>query len=31
LAGVCASTFLLIAVFGTLIVLSIGRHTMGVS
>jgi polysaccharide chain length determinant protein (PEP-CTERM system associated) len=31
LAGVCASAFLLIAVFGTLIVLSIGRHTMGVS
>jgi polysaccharide chain length determinant protein (PEP-CTERM system associated) len=31
LAGVCASTFLLIAVYGTLIALSIGLHTMGVS
>ena len=31
LAGVCASAFLLIAVFGTLIALSIGLHTMGVS
>jgi polysaccharide chain length determinant protein (PEP-CTERM system associated) len=31
LAGVCASAFLLIAVYGTLIVLSIGVHTMGVS
>ena len=31
LAGVCASAFLLIAVYGTLIALSIGLHTMGVS
>src|SRR5712691_6808419 len=31
LAGVCASAFLLMAVFGTLIALSIGLHTMGVS
>jgi polysaccharide chain length determinant protein (PEP-CTERM system associated) len=31
LAGVCASAFLLIAVFGTLIALSIGLHTMSVS
>ena len=31
LAGVCASAFLLIAVYGTLIALSIGLHTMGIS
>ena len=31
LAGVCASAFLLIAVYGTLIALSVGLHTMGVS
>jgi polysaccharide chain length determinant protein (PEP-CTERM system associated) len=31
LAGVCASAFLLIAVYGTLIALSIGLHTIGVS
>jgi polysaccharide chain length determinant protein (PEP-CTERM system associated) len=31
LAGVCASAFLLIAVWGTLIVLSLGLHTTGVS
>jgi len=31
LAGVCASTFLLIAVYGTLIALSMGLHTTGVS
>jgi polysaccharide chain length determinant protein (PEP-CTERM system associated) len=31
LAGVCASTFLLIAVYGTLIVLSMGLRTMGIS
>jgi polysaccharide chain length determinant protein (PEP-CTERM system associated) len=31
LAGVCASTFLLIAVYGTLIALSLGLPTMGVS
>ncbi|HMD65299.1 MAG TPA: XrtA system polysaccharide chain length determinant [Stellaceae bacterium] len=31
LAGVCASAFLLIAVYGTLIALSMGLHTMGVS
>lgn len=31
LAGVCASAFLLIAVYGTLIALSIGPHTMGAS
>ena len=31
LAGVCASAFLLIAVYGTLMALSIGLHTMGVS
>lgn len=31
LVGVCASAFLLIAVYGTLIALSIGLHTMGVS
>jgi polysaccharide chain length determinant protein (PEP-CTERM system associated) len=31
LAGVCASAFLLIVVYGTLIALSVGLHTMGVS
>jgi len=31
LAGVCASAFLLIAIYGTLIALSVGLHTMGVS
>jgi polysaccharide chain length determinant protein (PEP-CTERM system associated) len=31
LAGVCASAFLLIAVYGTLIALSVGFHTIGVS
>ena len=31
LAGVCASAFLLIAVYGTLIALSMGLHTMGIS
>jgi len=31
LAGVCASAVLLIAVYGTLIALSMGLHTMGVS
>jgi polysaccharide chain length determinant protein (PEP-CTERM system associated) len=31
LAGVCASAFLLIAVYGTLMALSVGLHTMGVS
>jgi polysaccharide chain length determinant protein (PEP-CTERM system associated) len=31
LAGVCASAFLLIAVYGTLIVLSMGLHTTGIS
>jgi polysaccharide chain length determinant protein (PEP-CTERM system associated) len=31
LAGVCASAFLLIAVYGTLIALSIGLRTMGIS
>ena len=31
LAGVCASAFLLIAIYGTLIALSIGLHTMGIS
>jgi polysaccharide chain length determinant protein (PEP-CTERM system associated) len=31
LAGVCASAFLLIAVYGTLIALSVGFHTMGIS
>jgi polysaccharide chain length determinant protein (PEP-CTERM system associated) len=31
LAGVCASALLLIAVYGALIALSIGLHTMGVS
>jgi polysaccharide chain length determinant protein (PEP-CTERM system associated) len=31
LAGVCASAFLLIAVYGTLIALSLGLHSMGVS
>jgi polysaccharide chain length determinant protein (PEP-CTERM system associated) len=30
-AGVCASAFLLIAVYGTLIALSDGLHTMGIS
>lgn len=31
LAGVCASAFLLVAVYGTLIALSVGLHTIGVS
>ena len=31
LAGVCVSGFLLIAVYGTLIALSMGLHTMGIS
>jgi len=31
LAGVCASAFLLIAVYGTLIALSMGLRTMGIS
>jgi hypothetical protein len=31
LAGICASAFLLIAIYGTLIALSVGLHTMGVS
>ncbi len=31
MAGVCASGFLLIAVYGTLIALSVGLHTIGVS
>jgi len=31
LAGVCASAFLLVAVYGTLIALSLGFHRMGVS
>jgi polysaccharide chain length determinant protein (PEP-CTERM system associated) len=31
LAGVCASAFLLIAVYGTLIALSLGLRTMGIS
>jgi hypothetical protein len=31
LAGVCASAFLLILVYGTLLALSVGLHTMGVS
>jgi len=31
LAGVCASAFLLIAVYGTLIALSMGLHTMSIS
>ena len=31
LAGVCASTFLLIAIYGTLLALSAGLHTIGVS
>jgi polysaccharide chain length determinant protein (PEP-CTERM system associated) len=31
LAGVCTSAFVLIAVYGTLIALSMGLHTMGVS
>src|SRR6516165_7197869 len=31
LAGVCASAVLLIAVYGTLIALSMGLHTMGIS
>jgi polysaccharide chain length determinant protein (PEP-CTERM system associated) len=31
LAGVCASAFLLVAVYGTLIALSMGLHKMGVS
>jgi hypothetical protein len=31
LAGICASAFLLIAVYGTLIALSVGLHTLGVS
>ncbi len=31
LAGVCASAFLLIAVYGTLIALSMGLHTVGIS
>jgi polysaccharide chain length determinant protein (PEP-CTERM system associated) len=31
LVGVCASTLLLIAIYGTLLALSVGLHTMGVS
>jgi polysaccharide chain length determinant protein (PEP-CTERM system associated) len=31
LVGVCASAFLLIAIYGTLIALSVGLHTVGVS
>jgi polysaccharide chain length determinant protein (PEP-CTERM system associated) len=31
LAGVCASTFVLIAVYGTLLALSVGLHSVGVS